>query len=49
MPNDETAAPVITYLQQQGVQAENLPGTGQDATLVGLQKHHQQLPVRNGL
>jgi D-xylose transport system substrate-binding protein len=37
MPNDETAAPVITYLQQQGVKPQTFPVTGQDATLVGLQ------------
>jgi D-xylose transport system substrate-binding protein len=37
MPNDETAAPVITYLQQQGVKPYTFPVTGQDATLVGLQ------------
>jgi D-xylose transport system substrate-binding protein len=37
MPNDETAAPVITYLQQQGVKPKTFPVTGQDATLVGLQ------------
>ena len=37
MPNDETAAPVITYLQQQGVKPNTFPVTGQDATLVGLQ------------
>jgi D-xylose transport system substrate-binding protein len=37
MPNDETGAPVITYLQQHGVKARSFPITGQDATLVGLQ------------
>jgi D-xylose transport system substrate-binding protein len=37
MPNDEGAAPVITYLQQQGVKPDTFPVTGQDATLVGLQ------------
>jgi D-xylose transport system substrate-binding protein len=36
-PNDENAAPIITYLQQQGVKADTFPVTGQDATLVGLQ------------
>ena len=37
MPNDENAAPVITYLQSQGVKPQTFPVTGQDATLVGLQ------------
>jgi D-xylose transport system substrate-binding protein len=36
-PNDENAAPIITYLQQQGVKPDTFPVTGQDATLVGLQ------------
>jgi D-xylose transport system substrate-binding protein len=37
MPNDENAAPVIQYLQSQGVKPMTFPITGQDATLVGLQ------------
>ena len=37
MPNDETAAPVVHYLQTKGVKANTFPVTGQDATLVGLQ------------
>jgi D-xylose transport system substrate-binding protein len=37
VPNDENAAPIITYLQRQGVKAKSFPVTGQDATLVGLQ------------
>jgi D-xylose transport system substrate-binding protein len=37
VPNDENAAPIITYLQRQGVKAKTFPITGQDATLVGLQ------------
>jgi D-xylose transport system substrate-binding protein len=37
VPNDENAAPIITYLQRQGVKAKTFPVTGQDATLVGLQ------------
>jgi D-xylose transport system substrate-binding protein len=37
MPNDENAAPVITYLKSKGVKAKTFPITGQDATLVGLQ------------
>ncbi|MBO0728424.1 MAG: substrate-binding domain-containing protein [Acidimicrobiaceae bacterium] len=37
MPNDETAAPVITYLQTLHIPAKKFPVTGQDATLVGLQ------------
>jgi D-xylose transport system substrate-binding protein len=36
-PNDENAAPIIHYLQTQGVKADTFPVTGQDATLVGLQ------------
>jgi D-xylose transport system substrate-binding protein len=36
-PNDENAAPIIHYLQTQGVKARTFPVTGQDATLVGLQ------------
>ncbi|MGH3205430.1 MAG: sugar ABC transporter substrate-binding protein [Streptosporangiaceae bacterium] len=36
-PNDENAAPIIHYLQTQGVKANTFPVTGQDATLVGLQ------------
>jgi D-xylose transport system substrate-binding protein len=36
-PNDENAAPIITYLQQQGIKPDTFPVTGQDATLVGLQ------------
>ena len=37
MPNDETAAPVITYLQTLNIPANKFPVTGQDATTVGLQ------------
>ena len=37
MPNDETAAPVITYLKTLNIPARKFPVTGQDATLVGLQ------------
>jgi D-xylose transport system substrate-binding protein len=36
-PNDENAAPIVHYLQTQGVKADTFPVTGQDATLVGLQ------------
>jgi D-xylose transport system substrate-binding protein len=36
-PNDENAAPIITYLKTKGVKAKTFPVTGQDATLVGLQ------------
>ena len=36
-PNDENAAPIITYLQRKGVKAKSFPITGQDATLIGLQ------------
>ncbi len=37
IPNDENAAPIIHYLQSQGVKPKTFPTTGQDATLVGLQ------------
>jgi D-xylose transport system substrate-binding protein len=37
VPNDENAAPIITYLQREGIKAKSFPITGQDATLVGLQ------------
>jgi D-xylose transport system substrate-binding protein len=37
IPNDENAAPIITYLKNHGVKANTFPITGQDATLVGLQ------------
>lgn len=36
-PNDFNAAPIISYLRQQGVRARTFPITGQDATLMGLQ------------
>ena len=36
-PNDENAAPIITYLQRVGVKPKTFPVTGQDATLIGLQ------------
>jgi D-xylose transport system substrate-binding protein len=37
IPNDENAAPIITYLKSKGVKAQTFPTTGQDATLTGLQ------------
>jgi D-xylose transport system substrate-binding protein len=37
IPNDETAAPIITYLKTHGVKPKSFPTTGQDATLTGLQ------------
>ena len=36
-PNDANAAPIIHYLQTQGVKAKTFPVTGQDATTIGLQ------------
>src|SRR6204780_4196486 len=36
-PNDENAAPIITYLQRKGIKPKTFPVTGQDAPLVGLQ------------
>src|SRR5579863_1194839 len=35
-PNDENAAPIISYLKTKGVKAKTIPFTGQDATLTGL-------------
>jgi D-xylose transport system substrate-binding protein len=37
LPNDENGAPIIHYLQGQGVKPKTFPTTGQDATLTGLQ------------
>jgi D-xylose transport system substrate-binding protein len=37
IPNDENAAPIISYLQKHGVKPKAFPITGQDATSVGLQ------------
>jgi len=36
-PQDESASPIITYLQHTGAQPHTFPVTGQDATLRGLQ------------
>jgi D-xylose transport system substrate-binding protein len=36
-PNDENAAPIIAYLQTQGLKPQTIPFTGQDATLTGFQ------------
>jgi D-xylose transport system substrate-binding protein len=36
-PNDENAAPIITYLQSKGLKPETIPFTGQDATPAGFQ------------
>jgi D-xylose transport system substrate-binding protein len=37
VPNDENAAPIITYLKTLNIPAKKFPVTGQDATLIGLQ------------
>jgi D-xylose transport system substrate-binding protein len=37
IPNDETGAPIIHYLQTRHVKPYTFPTTGQDATLTGLQ------------
>ena len=37
IPNDENGAPIIHYLQNQGIKPKTFPTTGQDATLTGLQ------------
>ncbi len=36
-PNDENAAPIISYLQGKGLAPKTIPFTGQDATLTGFQ------------
>jgi D-xylose transport system substrate-binding protein len=36
MPNDETGAPIVSYLQSKGIAPKTFPVTGQDATLTGL-------------
>ncbi len=36
-PNDENAAPIIAFLQGQGLKPRTIPFTGQDATLTGFQ------------
>ncbi len=36
IPNDETGAPIITYLKSKGIKPRTFPTTGQDATLTGL-------------
>ncbi len=36
-PNDENAAPIISFLQGQGLKPKSIPFTGQDATLTGFQ------------
>jgi D-xylose transport system substrate-binding protein len=35
-PNDENAAPIISYLQSQGLKPNTIPFTGQDATPAGI-------------
>ena len=37
VPNDENAAPIITYLKTLGTPPTKFPVTGQDATLIGIQ------------
>jgi D-xylose transport system substrate-binding protein len=37
IPNDANAAPIIHYLQGQGIKPKTFPTTGQDASLTGLQ------------
>jgi D-xylose transport system substrate-binding protein len=37
IPNDETGAPIVTYLKGHGIKPNTFPTTGQDATLTGLQ------------
>jgi len=47
-PNDENAAPIISHLQAAGLKPQTIPFTGQDATLVGIQKS-SLVTVRYGL
>jgi len=37
VPNDENAAPIISYLKTLNIPAKKFPVTGQDATLIGIQ------------
>ena len=37
IPNDETGAPILTYLKTLHIAPKTFPTTGQDATLTGLQ------------
>ena len=37
IPNDETGAPILTYLKTHGIKPNTFPTSGQDATLTGLQ------------
>jgi D-xylose transport system substrate-binding protein len=37
IPNDETGAPIVTYLKTHNIKPNTFPTTGQDATLTGLQ------------
>jgi D-xylose transport system substrate-binding protein len=37
VPNDTNAAPIIHYLQTQGIKPKTFPTTGQDASTIGLQ------------
>ena len=37
IPNDETGAPILTYLKTHGIKPNTFPASGQDATLTGLQ------------
>src|SRR5258706_6981551 len=38
IPNDENAAPIISYLQSKGIKARTFPTTGQDSGLPALQE-----------
>ena len=49
IPNDETGAPIITYLQSLHVKPKTFPTTGQDATLTGPAERARRLPVRHGV
>jgi D-xylose transport system substrate-binding protein len=41
IPNDENGAPIIHYLQGQGIKAKTFPTTGQDATLQNILAGYQ--------
>ncbi len=49
VPNDENAAPIISYLKTLNIPAKKFPVTGQDATLDRYPERDLGLPVRHGL
>ena len=47
IPNDENAAPIITYLKTHGVKPKTFPTTGQDAYAHRPSERPDRLPVRD--